>query len=553
MSILLLCALLLSGCGSTKDNNAAETNSETASVETVSVTAAAESEVTEMPVSEQETVVTVPEINEDFTTGNGCAKGRGKALASVCDDEFASDGKALKIYHRIESWNGADFDAEAFRGNTIDVTGSFRSAASAVRVSIQYSVYGSACYVGVFTVNTSEDKYSSGSGSFAIPANAEKIVLYIESDSLDDIYCDSFSVKVSGDYRYLPEAQELVFVDTSSYPSLKELYRDDFLMGVATTNDMLDTEDYCGLIKAQFNSMTLGNSFKPDSLLDRGATLADLDKYMECPAIKFNNVKKELDFAKENGMTVRGHTLVWHSQTPDWIFYKDYDPNGELADRELMLKRMENYIAAVVTWADENYPGLVSCWDVVNEAADDGGGMRKSLWYQTVGEDYVQRAFEYARKHAPEGTKLFYNDYNSYQTKKQKDIIDMITPIIADGNIDGMGMQSHLNTDVSVSLYMAALKRYAELGLEIHVTELDIGVKRADGWKETQGEYFRKFMEELLKAERNGVNVTSVTVWGLNDCLSWKAADLPLLFDDDLSRKPAFDGVVQAAEDVNAA
>ncbi len=324
-------------------------------------------------------------------------------------------------------------------------------------------------------------------------------------------------------------------------------------MGVATTTDMLDTEDYCELIKKQFNSMTLGNSFKPDSLLDRNATLSDLDKYMECPAIKFDNVKKELDFAKANGMTVRGHTLVWHSQTPDWIFYKDYDPNGELADRELMLKRMENYIEAVVTWADGNYPGLVSCWDVVNEAADDGGGMRKSLWYRTIGEDYVQRAFEYARKHAPEGTKLFYNDYNSYQTKKQKDIIDMITPVIADGNIDGIGMQSHINTDISVPLYMAALKKYAGLGLEIHVTELDIAVKRADGWKETQGDYFRNFMTELLKAERNGVNVTSVTAWGLNDCLSWKAADLPLLFDDDLSRKPAFDGVVQAVADLDVA
>lgn len=534
VSIFLLCALILSGCGNAEKENMPET----------ALNAAAENNTAEADV---------PEINADFISGNGGAKGRGKALASLCDDELASDGKALKIYHRIESWNGADFDAELFRGNTIDIEGSFRSSAPSVKVSIQYSVGGNVCYVWIFSTGTSEDKYSSGSGSFTVPDNAEQIIIYIESDSLDDIYCDSFSVKVSGEYKYLPEAKQLTFVDTSSYPSLKELYEDDFLFGIATTDDMMDVEEYRKLISRQFNSMTLGNSFKPDSLLDRNETLSDLGKYMECPAIKFDNVKKELDFAVQCGMTVRGHTLVWHSQTPGWIFYKDYDPGGELADRELMLKRMENYIKTVVTWADENYPGLVSCWDVVNEAADDGGGMRKSLWYQTIGEDYVQRAFEYARKYAPEGTKLFYNDYNSYQTKKQSDIIEMITPIIADGNIDGMGMQSHINTDISVALYMAALKRYADLGLEIHVTELDIGVKRSDGWRDVQGEYFRKYMTELLKAERNGANVTSVTIWGLTDCISWKAAELPLLFDDDLSRKPAFDGVIQAAEDTDVA
>lgn len=533
VSILLLCALILSGCGNAEKENMPETRLKAA--------------------AENNAAADVPEINADFLSSDGGAKGRGKALASVCDDELASDGKALKIYHRIESWNGADFDAELFRGNTIDIEGSFRSSAPSVKVSIQYSVGGNVCYVWVFSVGTSEDKYSSGNGSFTIPDNAEQIILYIESDSLDDIYCDSFSAKVAGEYTYLPEAEQLTFVDTSCYPSLKELYKDDFLFGIATTDDMIDVEEYRDLMSRQFSSMTLGNSFKPDSLLDRNETLSDLDKYLECPAIKFDNVKKELDFAVQCGMTVRGHTLVWHSQTPGWIFYKDYDPDGELADRELMLKRMENYIKTVVTWADENYPGLVSCWDVVNEAADDGGGMRKSLWYQTIGEDYVQRAFEYARKYAPEGTKLFYNDYNSYQPKKQNDIIKIITPIIADGNIDGMGMQSHINTDISTAIYMAALKRYSDMGLEIHVTELDIGVKRSDGWRDVQGEYFRKYMTELLKAERNGANVTSVTIWGLTDCISWKAAELPLLFDDDLSRKPAFDGVVQAAEDSDVA
>lgn len=543
-SILLLCALFLAGCNNTKKDNISEITSDAASVD-----AAAENGGNEAAVSASD----APEINADFSSSDGGAVGRGDAVVSVCDDELASDGKALLISGRTASWNGANFDAEVFRGNTIEVSGSFRSTASAVKVSIQYNVGSNVCYAGVCGALTSESKYSSGKGSFVIPDNAEQILVYIECDTLDDIYCDSFSVKASGEYKYLPEPQQLVFVDTSDYPSLKELYKDDFRIGIATTSDMMDVEDYCELAKSQFNSMTLGNSFKPEGLLDRDATLSDLNKYMECPAVRFDGVKKELDFAVECGMTVRGHTLVWHSQTPSWIFYKDYDTSGELADRELMLKRLENYIKAVVTWADENYPGLVSCWDVVNEAADDAGGIRKSLWYQTIGEDYVQRAFEYARKYAPEGTKLFYNDYNSYQFKKQKDIIDIITPIIADGNIDGMGMQSHINTDISVPLFITALEKYADLGLEVHITELDVSAKNIDSWRENQGKYYQKFMTELLKSKRNGTNIASVTVWGLNDCLSWKAAELPLLFDDDLSRKPAFDGVVQAIEDMNVA
>ena len=195
--LLLLCALLLSGCSDT--GNAPQTDNGSDVTEAV-LTEAPETETAAVT----EEVLTVPEINEDFLNGSYVAKGRGKALASACDDELASDGKALKIYHRNEAWNGAEFNAEAFRGNTVDVAASLRSTAASVRVSIQYSVAGNVCYVEIFHVSTTEDKYSSGNGSFDIPDNADKIVIYIESDGLDDIYCDSFSVKVSGDYKYLP-------------------------------------------------------------------------------------------------------------------------------------------------------------------------------------------------------------------------------------------------------------------------------------------------------------------------------------------------------------
>lgn len=491
-----------------------------------------------------------PSISENFDGLEPLAKKRGSALMKLMDDQAASDGKALMIYNRKEAWNGAEYNADVYRGNEIEVSGSFRSANPAVRVSIQFTIYGNTSYNMVFSVDTNESSYTQGSGRYIIPANAENIIVYIESDNLEDIYADNFSVNVAGEYKYYAEAEALVFADTSDYPSLKEKYGDHFLIGTAISPTSIDTPEYSALIKAQFNSVTLENDMKPEGILDHNKTVADKEKYMECPALKFDHLKAELDFARDNGMTVRGHTLVWHSQTPDWIFYKDYDVGGELADRELMLARMENYIKGVMEWTNENYPGLISAWDVVNEAAADSGGMRESLWYKTIGDDYIGKAFEFARKYAPDGTKLFYNDYNSYMAGKQSVILDFLRPVAEAGNIDGVGMQSHINTDINQIIYMTALKKYhEELGVEIQITELDIGTNiKNDSWQDIQGEYYKSYMQKLTELENSGVPITSVTLWGLSDAVSWKASECPLVFNADLSRKPAFDGMIAAAE-----
>jgi endo-1,4-beta-xylanase len=541
-TVALLLVLALSSCsGSGTESPAAET--------TVTTTAAAAvtEAITEEMKNETEEVSEIPSITEDFTGGETVGVKRGSAVLSVVDDAAAQNGRALFIEGRKESWNGADYKAELFRGNEIEVKGSFRSANKAVRVSIQFNVRGNTTYNMVFAVNTNDSSYTSGSGKYTIPASAERIIVYIESDELKDIYCDSFSVNVCGDYTYYEEAAEALFANTSDYPSLRDTYADLFRIGMAVSPTVLAKPEYAELIKAQCSSVTLENNMKPDAMLDYGTSISDPDKYQEAPAMKFSHLNYELGFARDNGMTVRGHTLVWHSQTPEWLFYKDYDKNGELADRELMLKRMENYIKGMMEWTTENYPGLISAWDVVNEAAADEGGMRKSLWYQTIGEDYIQKAFEYARKYAPEGVKLFYNDYNSYQKQKQEDILSFLKPVAEAGNMDGMGMQSHIGTYMGVNEYMLALKRYAEeLGVEIHVTELDIGADRSDDWEDKQGKYFSRFMKKLISLRKDGVPITSLTLWGVSDSLSWKASDRPLVFRDDLSRKPAFDAMINA-------
>ena len=537
----ILSALLLSGCAAAEapaQETAAESTSESAAAEEILSLESTPAEETELPV-----------ISEAFSDENFSAEKRGTVILRYTEDEAASDKGALRIFNRNNSWDGVQYNAEKFRGNELEAEGSFRSANPSVRISVQYSVNGNTSYNTIVSVNTKEDSYSKGSGKYEIPKNAENIIVYVESDRLEEIYIDDLSVKVCGEYTYYPEAVATEYVDTSDYPSLKEEYKDYFRIGTATTSNLLDNEPYIKIIKAQYNSMTLGNSFKPDSILDHNKTVRDVEKYMYSPAVKFDAVKKELDYARDNGLTVRGHTLLWHNQTPEWLFYKNYNIGGELADRETMLSRMENYIKNVMEWTEENYPGLVRTWDVVNEAADDGGGMRESLWYQTVGEDYIEQAFKFARKYAPEDTKLFYNDYNSYQTRKQNDIITFLRPVVEAGNIDGMGMQSHINVDISISQYMAALQKYYdELGLEINVTELDVCRGKGDDWQQEQGEYYKEFMSEILKLRKNGIPITSVTLWGISDTDSWMSSKYPLIFNDDLSRKPAFDGMIEAVQ-----
>ena len=543
----LLLALTLTSCSTEQQKKPDATTVTTQTSENVQTT---ESVVTTQEIKEEmSTENSVPSISEDFTDDKILIGKRGSASVEIIDDDKAADGKALFISGRKEAWNGAEYKADLFRGNEIDVKGSFRSENASVRVTIQYNIQGNTSYNMIFAVNTKADKYTSGNGKYTIPANADNIIVYVESDTLNDIYVDNISVDVCGEYKYYEKALKTELVDTSDYPSLKEAYADLFRIGMAVSPTILGKPDYNALIKAQFNSITCENDMKPDAIIDIYKSKKDPDTYREAPAMKFDHLKTELNFAKENGMTVRGHTLVWHSQTPEGLFYVEYDKSGELADRELMLKRMENYIKGVMEWTTENYPGLISAWDVVNEAADDAGGMRQSLWYKTVGEDYIQKAFEFARKYAPEGAKLFYNDYNSFQKKKQEDILAFLKPIAEAGNIDGVGMQSHVGTWMNINEYVNALQRYHdELGVEINITELDIGADKSDNWEEKQGKYFGDFMAKVIELRKSGVPITSLTLWGISDSLSWKASDRPLVFRDDLSRKPAFDAMIDAAK-----
>lgn len=368
---------------------------------------------------------------------------------------------------------------------------------------------------------------------------------------------------------------------------VKDIYKDYFLVGAAINGKDLDTmalnhEGMTEILKKNFNTTTLSNLMKPDYLLDQKASQKSEDGM---PVCKFDTCDPALKFCQENGIQMRGHTLIWHNQTPKWLFFKDYDEKTKkLVDAKTMEKRMQSYIRQVLTHCQKEYPGVVYAWDVVNEcvSVDPGsyvetkggwklrGSTKKdndfshedavdNLWYTTMGETYVEKAFMYARKYAAQEVSLFYNDYNVFMTEKMENIYAMVSELKEKGLIDGIGLQPTvlLNwPDLDVDgdgTFKTCLEKYAELGLAIHITELSFKIDDGNVNEDTlkqQADCYREFMELLLKEDSNNggpCNITSVTVFGICD-------DYPLyddftqnlyLWDKDCNPKPCFYGFVE--------
>lgn len=342
----------------------------------------------------------------------------------------------------------------------------------------------------------------------------------------------------------------------SEAKTLKEAFDGDFKVGVTTTSGYLSEEDRVTQIKGNFNSITMENEMKPESLLDWEGSEKSKDGM---PAIKEETLEKALKAAQEAGIPLRGHTLVWHSQTPEWFFSKKYDPSKGYVDKATMKKRMESYIKQVLSYCKENYPGVVYAWDVVNEAVGDDGNYRtESMWYETYGDfSYITDAFTFARKYAEEGTKLFLNDYNEYMAQKRDLLYAKVVELHDAGILDGVGMQSHWDMDFpSVDLFETALEKYASIdGIEIQLTEIDMhnNDDSEEGLKK-QAERYKEFFDVITKMKREGTaNITSVTFWGLKDGESWLSGmkgetSYPLLFTDDMEKKPCYDSILEAGK-----
>ncbi|MBR5111125.1 MAG: endo-1,4-beta-xylanase [Clostridia bacterium] len=341
-------------------------------------------------------------------------------------------------------------------------------------------------------------------------------------------------------------------------PSLAGRYQGVFAVGVAVSHETLRDEKAAALVAAQFNSLTCENQMKADFVMDKSATFRSGDSTRV--KLNFSSAAPVLKFAQEHGMKVRAHTLVWHAQTPRWFFTENWSDRKDapLADRDTMVLRMENYIRDEMDYINTKYPGLVYAWDVVNEAIEpanghpDGLRTENNLWYETVGDDWVELAFTFARKYAAEGQKLFYNDYGCTGSLKAAPLRKLLKKLHDQGILDGLGMQSHIGIDSpSLTEYESALSLYARLGITIHVTELDVGTAdpSALGQMRLAVRYRGLFaLLERLKTEA-GYDIESVTFWGIRDDQSWlntaSEKKYPLLFDQAYRCKPALFGALQ--------
>ena len=344
--------------------------------------------------------------------------------------------------------------------------------------------------------------------------------------------------------------------------TLKTAYIKDFKIGAAVNTWQLEGAGAYAKAKAlitnQFNSITMENQMKPESLLSKENQTRGTDTNV---LINEEILQKVLKLASDNGLKLRGHTLVWHSQTPEWFFHKDYNVDKSLVSKDVMRQRMESYIKKVLTYCQENYPGVVYAWDVVNEAVNDDGTMRTSSnWYKVYGDaGYVTDAFTFARKYADKDVKLFLNDYNEYAAAKRDRIYQVVKDLYDKGLCDGVGMQSHYSmTSPTIAAVKVAIQKYNQIDpgkIEIQLTELDIhNTFRTAADQKSVATKYQSLFNMLVDSRRNQkINITGVTFWGLTDGDSWLSdfkgeTSYPLLFGADYAAKSAYFAVLNAAK-----
>ncbi len=284
--------------------------------------------------------------------------------------------------------------------------------------------------------------------------------------------------------------------------------------GTAVAANRLSEPDYVNVLNAEFNSVTPENEMKWDALEpNRGS-------------FSFANADRIVTQARGRGVSVRGHTLVWHSQLPGWV--------GGL-DTNNLRSAMNNHIDQVMA----HWRGQIHSWDVVNEAFEENGSRRQSVFQQRLGNGYIEEAFRRARAADP-NAKLCYNDYNTDgQNAKSNAVYAMVQDFKSRGvPIDCVGFQSHFNAQSPVpSDYRANLQRFANLGVDVQITELDI-----EGSGTAQANNYRTVTEACLAVSR----CTGITVWGVTDKYSWRPNGTPLLFDGNYNKKPAYTAVLNA-------
>ncbi|MBR6536683.1 MAG: endo-1,4-beta-xylanase [Lachnospiraceae bacterium] len=349
--------------------------------------------------------------------------------------------------------------------------------------------------------------------------------------------------------------------------NLKNTYGETFgHIGTCINGRQFSDPAALAVLKENYNSITMENEMKPDAILGSSSTLISVDEakalgyvipvnYKEStvPQLNFYYTDRAIQFCVDNNLGLRGHTLVWHSQTPSWFFKEDYKRDGAFVSPEVMDARLEFFIRSVMGHVYDQENGLVLySWDVVNEYvhATDAG------WKEVYGEEgleagFVKKAFVIAddvlRQYGiREEVSLLYNDFNTYSETLQ--ILNLLEFVNADGKVcDGVGMQSHLTVDnPHVIKFTTAMKKFLDAGHEVHITELDVGNSN-DIY---QAKYCYDLMKKILELKTEGAAINGITWWGLADTNSWRPGEKALMFKTLKTPKLSYYRVMEAYVDV---
>ena len=464
-------------------------------------------------------------------------------------------------------------------------------------------------------------KWTKFEGTYKIPSGAKKVVIRILEQGnwqepgsciMGKYYVANVSMKKITKPK--PEIEENI---PDWKASVTESLGNGSIAGTAIMSSEISDDTLMALVKKHFNAVTFGNELKPDALFNYqigqsvdSTTITFQGKELKVPVV--NDKQENLDFSRADAMLdkilewnnanpndkirVRGHVLVWHSQTPEWFFHEDYDVAKPYADKETMNRRLEWFISSVFDHyfgeaANGKYDGLFYGWDVVNEAvngntyrddkvisdasdtstSDTRHGSNSMWWRVYKSNEFIINAFKYANKYAPNDVELYYNDFGETDNTKCEGIVKLINDVkSADGTrLDAFGMQAHYNVDgFSAAQFKSVAKKYAAAAGKVQLTELDFkasstydGTAATKESEYTKMAYCHKNLYEAIKAlKKEGTNVSGITVWGVIEPNSWLhsqsdlgggasgSAQCPLLFDGNYKAKPAYWAYVDASQ-----
>ena len=481
--------------------------------------------------------------------------------------------------------------------------------------------YSTGVLSGEVTKTLTAGEWTKFSGTFNVPKTADQIVIRIIEQGTD--YGQGKCVKgaycVTGvSMKKITQPKPEIEKDIPDWKeSVTKSLGNDSIAGTAIMSSEISDDTLMELVEKHFNAVTLGNELKPDALFNY-----QIGQSVDCKTITFkgtelkvpvvNDKDENLDFSRademlnkilewnnanpNNKIRVRGHVLVWHSQTPEWFFHEDYDVAKPYADKGTMNRRLEWFIFSVFDHyfgkaANGKYDGLFYGWDVVNEAvngntyrddkvisdasdtstSDTRHGSNSMWWRVYKSNEFIINAFKYANKYAPNDVELYYNDFGETDNTKCEGIVKLINDVkSADGTrLDAFGMQAHYNVDgFSAAQFKSVAKKYAAAAGKVQLTELDFkasstydGTAATKESEYTKMAYCHKNLYEAIKAlKKEGANVSGITVWGVIEPNSWLhsqsnlgggasgSAQCPLLFDGNYKAKPAYWAYVDASQ-----